>query len=117
MSVQIDPKLKESIHARTEAAAQAAHDLVDRIARKAEVSEQKLRSSADVAQQKLHSSLQTARVRGIDARDSVTGFMRRHPVASLGIAFGIGALLASRSSRAAERRAIEADDRDDTSVH
>lgn len=118
MATHIDSKLKETIHARTDAAAQAAHHLVDRVAKRAEISEEKLRASADLAQQKLQKSLQRAKVRGFDARDSVTSFMRRHPVASIGLAFGIGALLAVRgSSRAAERRAIEQADSDDNSVH
>lgn len=115
MATQIDPKLKETIHARTDAAAQAAHKLVDRVARRAEESEEQLRVSANRAQRALQDSLVTARSRSLEARDSVTGFLRRHPVASIGIAFGIGALLAARSSS----RNVEAleDGRDDTSVH
>jgi hypothetical protein len=37
----------------------------------------------------------------------MTGFLRRHPLASVGIAFGIGALLAARGS--ARRAALELD--------
>jgi ElaB/YqjD/DUF883 family membrane-anchored ribosome-binding protein len=118
MATHIDSKLKETIHARTDAAAQAAHHLVDRVAKRAEISEEKLRASADLAQQKLQKTLQTARVRSFGARDSVAAFMRRHPLASIGMALGIGALLAARgSSRAAQRRAIEPADSDDNSVH
>lgn len=115
MATQIESKVKETIHARTEAAAQAAHDLVDRMARTAEVSEEKLRASADRAQTAVQNSLLNARTRGVEARDSVSGFVRRHPVASIGIAFGIGALLAVRSARNS-RQALEAGTRD-TSVH
>ncbi len=106
MATQIDTLLKESIHARTQAAAQAAHKLVDRMAKSAEVSEEKLRGGAVQAQRKVRTSLQDARERGLIAKDSLTDFMRRHPVAAVGIAFGIGALLAARSSR---RAAIAAD--------
>ena len=107
MTNQIDSEVKETIHARTQAAAQAAHKLVDRVAKRAEVSEEKLRGSAVQAQTKVRTSLQDARERSLIAKDSVTGFLRRHPVASVGIAFGIGALLAARSS--ARRAALELD--------
>lgn len=106
MATQLDSRVKETIHARTQAAAQAAHNLVDRVAKSAEISEEKLRDGAVQAQRKVSSSLQDARERGLIAKDSVTDFMRRHPVASVGIAFGIGALLAVRSSR---RAALEVD--------
>lgn len=116
MATQIDSLVKETIHARTQAAAQAAHKLVDRVAKSAEVSEEKLRDGAVQAQRKVRTSLQDARERSLIAKDSVTDFMRRHPVAAVGIAFGIGALLAARSSR---RAALQADatDADDRSVH
>lgn len=110
MATQIDPRVKETIHARTQAAAQAAHNLVDRVARQAEVSEEKLRGSAVQAQRKVRTSLQDARERSLIAKDSVTDFMRRHPVASVGIAFGIGALLAVRSSSRRAARDLDAAD-------
>lgn len=116
MATQIDSKTQETIHARTEAAAQAAHRLVDRVAQRAEVSEEKLRASADQAQRKLRSSLDNARTRSVVARESATGFLRRHPVASLGIAFGIGALLAARNASrtaASVGRALQ----DDSALH
>lgn len=114
MATQIDPNLKEAVHARTDAAAQAAHDLVERAARTAEATEEKLRNSAGQAQRAMHDSLDTARVRGMEAQETVMGFVRRHPLASVGIAFGIGALLAVRSSRATRR--MVADGRD-ASMH
>ena len=122
MATPIETKLKENIHARTDAAAQAVHDMVDRVAKRAEVSEEKLRESAGQAQQQLQKSLRKARVKSFVAKDSVTGFMRRHPLASLGIAFGIGALLAGRSKRTTEvevekRGTDAAKDRDATPVH
>lgn len=112
MATQIDPSVKETIHARTQAAAQAAHNLVDRVAKRAEVSEEKLRDSALQAQQRMRTSLQDARERGLIAKDSATGFLRRHPVAAVGLAFGIGALLAARSSSRRAARALESADSD-----
>jgi ElaB/YqjD/DUF883 family membrane-anchored ribosome-binding protein len=105
MATQIDSEIKDTIHARTQAAAQAAHKLVDRVAKRAEVSEEKLRDTALQTQRKVRTSVRDARERSLIAKDSVTGFLRRHPVASVGIAFGIGALLAARSS--ARRAALE----------
>jgi ElaB/YqjD/DUF883 family membrane-anchored ribosome-binding protein len=92
----LESTIKESIHTRTDAAVRAAHDIVDRVAKRAEVSEEKLREQAGVAQQKLQESWQQARVKGVGAKTSVTSFVRRHPFASLGIAIGLGALLTRR---------------------
>jgi ElaB/YqjD/DUF883 family membrane-anchored ribosome-binding protein len=122
MATSIETKLKDTIHARTDAAAQAAHNIVDRVAKRAEVSEEKLRESAEIAQRKLQHSVQSARVRGLDAKKSVTDFMRRHPIASLSFAFGIGALLASRGKRSveteiAERSLDKPNDREEKPVH
>jgi ElaB/YqjD/DUF883 family membrane-anchored ribosome-binding protein len=119
MATQIESRVKESIHARTQAAAQAAHGLVDRVAKRAEVSEEKLRGTAEQAQQKVRTSLQDARERSLVAKDSMTDFVRRHPIASVGIAFGIGALLAVRGSarRAAALELADADSSDDRPVH
>jgi ElaB/YqjD/DUF883 family membrane-anchored ribosome-binding protein len=107
MATQIDSDIKDNIHNRTQAAAQAAHNLVDRVAKKAEVSEEKLRDTALQTQSKMRTSMQDARERSLIAKDSMTGFLRRHPLASVGIAFGIGALLAARGS--ARRAALELD--------
>jgi len=121
MTTAIETKLKENIHARTDAAAQAVHAAVDRVAKRAEVSEEKLRESAEHAQQQLQKSMRKARVKGIDAKNSAANFMRRHPVACVGIAFGIGALLAARSKRSAAleiaHKADGATERDETPVH
>jgi ElaB/YqjD/DUF883 family membrane-anchored ribosome-binding protein len=116
MATQIDPQVKETIHARTQAAAEAAHNLVDRVAKRAEVSEEKLRGSALQAQRSMRTSLQDARERSLIAKDSVTEFMRRHPVAAVGIAFGIGALLAARSASRRAAAEVEAPETD-TRVH
>jgi ElaB/YqjD/DUF883 family membrane-anchored ribosome-binding protein len=115
MATQIDPTVKETIHARTQAAAQAAHGLVDRVAKRAEVSEEKLRDTAIQAQQKMRTSLEDARTRGVVAKDSLAGFVRRHPVVSIGLALGIGALFASRSM--ARSAALAAQERDPASIH
>jgi ElaB/YqjD/DUF883 family membrane-anchored ribosome-binding protein len=121
MTTSIETKLKENIHERTDAAARAVHDMVDRVAKRAEVSEEKLRESAGLAQQQLQKSMRKARVKGIDAKNSATDFMRRHPIACVGLAFGIGALLATRSKRSAALehagRADATAERDETPVH
>ncbi|HSB97104.1 MAG TPA: hypothetical protein VLC91_11685 [Spongiibacteraceae bacterium] len=120
MTTAIETKLKDNIHERTDAAAQAVHAMVDRVAKRAEVSEEKLRDSAEQAQQKLQKSMRKARVKSVNARNSITDFMRRHPVASIGIAVGIGALLAARGKRTnieSSHGADGATERDETAVH
>lgn len=108
-----------TMHAGTDAAAQATHQLVDKMAGRAEVSEQQLRAAAGSAQQKLQSSWRTARAKTVVAKSSVDGFMRRHPFASIGIAVGVGVLLAARAKRRAANAVLSSANaaRDEAAMH
>lgn len=117
--------------AGTEAAARIAHDFVDRVAKIAGPSEEKLRKassnaetsvkqSLDVAREKLEvtrdklsdaarDKLDVALHKGDEMKTSVTGFIRQHPFAALGIAFGTGVLL-SYLTRGSRSGRVEHDD-------
>lgn len=77
----------------TDAAAKMAHEFVDRVARVARESEERIRKTASTAESSLEQTLASARGKATETGDSVTDFMRQHPMASLGIAFGTGVLL------------------------
>lgn len=83
-------------HAGTEAAASAAHDLIDRAAKYLEGPEERVRQAALEAQRALKTSVTTAQAKSVQARGATENFVRQHPIAALGLAIGIGALLASR---------------------
>lgn len=85
------------LQARTEAAAQAAHQLIDRAAERAGQSEQALRHSAQFAQQTVQGTLRTVRNRTTLLNNSLQRFIRRHPLASMGLAVGFGVVLATRA--------------------
>lgn len=86
-------------HAGTDAAARMAHEFVDRVALLAEQSEERIRSAALNAEQTLRESLTTARTKGTAARESVGDLVQRHPWAAVGIAFGVGVLIATLARR------------------
>ncbi len=109
-------------HAGTEAAARIAHDFVDRVAKIAGQSEEKLRNVSANAETSVKHSLETAKhsletargkigetrtalsAKSGEVQTSVTGFVKEHPFAALGIAFGTGVLLSylTRGSRRIE---------------
>lgn len=99
MTTNVTKAVQETAHTGTDAAAQAAHKLIDRVAHRAEGSEEKLRESAQQAQRQLKNSWQTARTKSVNAKKSVDGFVRRHPLVSIGLALGVGALLMTRSKQ------------------
>jgi ElaB/YqjD/DUF883 family membrane-anchored ribosome-binding protein len=86
-------------HAGTEAAARMAHEFVDRVALLAEQSEERIRNAALNAEETLRESLTTARTKGVAARESVGDLVQRHPWAAVGIAFGVGVLIATLARR------------------
>lgn len=88
-----------SSHAGTDAAARMAHEFVDRVALLAEQSEERIRSAALNAEQTLRESLSTARTKGTAAKESVGDLVQRHPWAAVGIAFGVGVLIATLARR------------------
>jgi ElaB/YqjD/DUF883 family membrane-anchored ribosome-binding protein len=86
----------------TDAAAKMAHEFVDRVARVARESEDRIRQTANSAESSLQQTLNAARNKTSEAGDSVSDFVRQHPFAALGIAFGTGVLLSylTRGSKA-----------------
>lgn len=82
-------------HPGTDIAARMAHEFVDRVAQLAEQSEERIRNAALNAEQNLRESLTTARTKGVAARESVGDLVQRHPWAAVGIAFGVGVLIAT----------------------
>jgi ElaB/YqjD/DUF883 family membrane-anchored ribosome-binding protein len=88
-----------SSHAATEAAARLAHDFVDRVAKLAEESEVRIRNATLNAEHSLKESIDTARTRGLAAKESVGDLVQRHPWAAVGIAFGVGVLLSTLARR------------------
>jgi ElaB/YqjD/DUF883 family membrane-anchored ribosome-binding protein len=86
-------------HAGTDVAARMAHEFVDRVALLAEQSEERIRSAALNAEQSLRESLTTARTKSTAARESVGDLVQRHPWAAVGIAFGVGVLIATLARR------------------
>ena len=96
----------ENVHARTDVAARLAHDLIDRVARRAEQAEEGIRKTANDAERKMRHSLRRARERSIDAQSSMGEFVRTHPLATVGIAIGVGMLLSSLARRGS-RKVVE----------
>jgi ElaB/YqjD/DUF883 family membrane-anchored ribosome-binding protein len=96
----------DSAHASTDMAAKAAHDAIDRVARRAEQAEQRIRKTADSAEVKLRQSLQSAREKGLTVKGSVGQFVHDHPIACVGIAFGVGLLLSSLAKRSARTDSV-----------
>lgn len=92
-----------NVHAGTEVAARMAHDLIDRVARRAELAEESIRRTADTAEKKMRRTVQAARERSISARGSMGEFVRNHPIAAIGIALGAGLLLSSMRRRNSRR--------------
>lgn len=92
-----------SSHAGTDAAARMAHDFVDRVAKLAEESEQRIRKATANAEQTLKESLDTARHKSLAAKESVGDLVQRHPWAAVGIAFGVGVLLATLTRRGGDK--------------
>jgi ElaB/YqjD/DUF883 family membrane-anchored ribosome-binding protein len=88
-----------STHAGTAAAARIAHEFVDRVAKLAEGSEERIRKATVNAEHTLKESLERARTQSLAAKDTVGDLVQRHPWAAVGIAFGIGALLATLTRR------------------
>lgn len=75
-------------------AAQGAHETVDRLAEKAAPAVQKLESTVTHANEALHHQMERARELGDEWTDNLRGTVRESPLASVGVAFALGLLLA-----------------------
>jgi ElaB/YqjD/DUF883 family membrane-anchored ribosome-binding protein len=100
-------KAADSVHAGTDAAAKMAHDAIDRVAKRAETAEENIRKSATTAEQRVRRSLVAAKQKGIGAKSAVGQFVHDHPLASIGIAFGVGILLAALRTRSSASDAVD----------
>ena len=88
----------ENAHARTDVATKLAHDLIDKVARRAEQAEEGIRRTASYAEKRMRHSMRLAREKSLDAHGSTREFIRNHPFASIGIAVGLGMMLSSMAS-------------------
>ncbi len=79
----------------TERATAAAHDAVDRMGAKAAEAEERIRETADELRRRSYDARGRANDLGEEAVISARTYMREHPIASLAIAFGVGALMSS----------------------
>lgn len=104
---------KATDHSGTDAAARIAHNFIDKIAKIAEQSEQRIRNASEDAEKSLKQSLDTARNKSAVVKDSVGDFVQQHPMAALGIAFGVGVLL-SYLTQSGGRAARESERHDDS---
>lgn len=81
-------------HARTDAVANLAHNLVDKAVQRLSTSEEKLRHTATDARATLNSSMQAARANCTKANLMTQSYVQRHPLRAIGFAVGIGAVIA-----------------------
>lgn len=79
----------------TSRVADAAHEAVDQVAGQAEAAEARVRDAAGEAQARLKANADAARDRGKAVVGNVQALVHDHPVASLGVAFLAGVVLAS----------------------
>lgn len=91
-------------HAGTDAAAHLAHDFIDAAAKHLKQPEEKLRETARNAEQTLKSSLSAARTRGKSAGYRTRSIVQQHPLAAVGLALGLGVIIALLAGR---RESIE----------
>ncbi|GEM_PF-1921764 len=78
----------------THKAREAAHEAVDRAADRAEVVEDRIRKEAAHMAEKANAGKDEAMARWDDTVETLDEFVRKRPVASVGIAFGAGVLAA-----------------------
>lgn len=91
--------LADKAHAGTEKVAGMAHDLVDNIADKAENLEENIKKGAKAMESKAKESLETVREKSVTFSQSVSEFVKQHPLASIGIAIGLGLVASALSKR------------------
>lgn len=84
---------RKSLHTGTDAVVNMAHDLIDRIAKRAVEPEEKIRETAVRAEEAVKKSLTKAKQQSNRARNSLEGIIQQHPLAAIGIAIGVGAIV------------------------
>ncbi|MFP8965796.1 hypothetical protein ACKC9G_04390 [Pokkaliibacter sp. CJK22405] len=76
-------------------AAAKAHEAIDRAAVHAERAEEGIRTKAGEMDEQMRAQYAKARAKGEEVCDGVSTYVRKHPVASLGMAFGAGVVLSA----------------------
>ena len=89
-STNVEPTAEPRV---TRAAAEKAHETVDRLASRAAVAETSVREVASASGEKLVEQKEQAQAKLDGALGDVNDFVRKNPLASTGIAFAAGALL------------------------
>lgn len=77
----------------------AAHDAVDRFGEQAARTEERLRDAADDIQRRSSAARERAEGLGDDVSVRTRSYVQEHPLASLGVAFGVGVLLSALMRR------------------
>lgn len=96
--------LKNSAHQNAGAMASAAHEFIDRAADRLSKSEEKLRDTAAATRQTLATSLDGAKTQLIKTNKATQSYVQQHPLRAVGVALGIGAVLALLLRRRPERQ-------------
>lgn len=71
-----------------------AHEAIDKVAANAAEAEERIRKAALEAEERVRKSAREVRQRSNDTADTLARFAREHPLASVGVAFAAGYLLA-----------------------
>lgn len=79
----------------TDKFADVAHEAIDKVAANAAEAEERIRKAALEAEERVRKSARQVQQRSNEVADTVGEFAREHPLASVGIAFAAGYLLAA----------------------
>lgn len=82
-------------NSESERIAQVVHEAIDRFAEKAAEAEQRVRTAASDARANVKAKQQTVKEHADQAENAVESYVEAHPWRSLGVAFGVGIVIAS----------------------
>lgn len=89
-------KAEESL---TDKAASAAHEAINQVAATAAEAEERIRKAVAEAEQRVRASTRDARDQSEELAETIGQYAQQHPLATVGIAFAAGFLLASLFKR------------------
>lgn len=87
----------ETSHTRR--AAQTAHETIEQLAEKGELTEERISEIINEAAERLRSTGQQARQRGEHLVDNVYSYVRERPLTAVGVAFAAGFLISALNRR------------------